>query len=60
MIPPSTAKTRTFRVGEKYITVFEPSKMPYMMADAGIIFCHRSIIRITGASAGKVQIGRPH
>ena len=38
MIPPSTANTITFMVGEKCITVFKPSKIPYMIADARIIF----------------------
>ena len=44
MIPPSTAKTRTFRVGEKCITVFEPSSIPYMIADARTIFVIDPII----------------
>ena len=44
MIPPSTANARTFIVGEKCMNVFEPSKMPYIIADARIILAIDPII----------------
>ena len=44
MIPPNTANTKTFIVGEKCVTVFKPSRMPYMVADARTIFVKDPII----------------